>query len=127
MDYFYGVFTAFLGLESGSCVDCQWSDRKLSDFIKNIFICVLKINESLTGLGRHEGRPGVAIGRIPGGPLINWAVPLRHKGSFTQDTESASQFIFNVRQTAANGSGDSSVQEVLVNVKLCRLRVHSSS
>jgi len=29
-------------------------DRKLSDFIKNIFIYVPKMNESLTGLERHE-------------------------------------------------------------------------
>ncbi len=29
--------------------------RKLSDFIKNIFICVLKMNEGLTGLERDEG------------------------------------------------------------------------
>jgi len=29
---------------------CQWKDRKLSDLIKNIFICVLKMNNSLTGL-----------------------------------------------------------------------------
>ncbi len=27
----------------------------LSDFIKNIFICVLKMNEGLKGLERHEG------------------------------------------------------------------------
>jgi len=33
---------------------CQWSDRKLSDQ-ENIFICVLKMNESLTGLEQHEG------------------------------------------------------------------------
>jgi len=50
MDYFYDAFTTFLGLESGSCTGCQWRDRKLSDFIKNIFICVPKMNESLTGL-----------------------------------------------------------------------------
>ncbi len=31
-----------------------WTD-KLSDFIKNILICVLKMNEGLTGLERHEG------------------------------------------------------------------------
>jgi len=41
--------------EVSSCVDCQWRDRNLSDFIKNIFICILKMNESLTGLERHEG------------------------------------------------------------------------
>jgi len=29
-------------------------DRKLSDFIKNIFICVLKMNISLTGLKRND-------------------------------------------------------------------------
>ena len=45
----------FLGLESGSCVDSEWRDRKLSDFIKNIFICVVKMKESLTCLERHEG------------------------------------------------------------------------
>ncbi|CAM4735514.1 unnamed protein product [Leuciscus chuanchicus] len=33
----------------------QWRDRNLSDFIKKIFICVLKINKSLIGLERHEG------------------------------------------------------------------------
>jgi len=27
----------------------------LSDFIKNILICVLMMNEGLTGLERHEG------------------------------------------------------------------------
>ncbi len=27
----------------------------LSDFIKNILICVLKMNKGLTGLERHEG------------------------------------------------------------------------
>jgi len=34
---------------------CQWRDRLLSDFIKNTFMCALKMNESLTGLKRHEG------------------------------------------------------------------------
>ncbi len=34
---------------------CLCRDRKLSDFIKNIFICVPKMNEGLTGLERHEG------------------------------------------------------------------------
>jgi len=33
----------------------QWRDRKLSDFIKNILISVLKMNESLTVLERHDG------------------------------------------------------------------------
>jgi len=38
MGYFNDVFNTFQGLESGSCIDCQWRDRKLTDFIKNIFI-----------------------------------------------------------------------------------------
>ncbi len=29
--------------------------RKLSDFIKNILICVPKKNEGFTGVERHEG------------------------------------------------------------------------
>ncbi len=29
--------------------------RKLSDLIKNILICVTKMNEGLTGLEQHEG------------------------------------------------------------------------
>ncbi len=50
------ALTTFLGLERVSCIAvCLWRVKKLSDFIKNILICVLKINESLTGLERHEG------------------------------------------------------------------------
>jgi len=29
-------------------------DEQISNFIKKIFICVEKINKSLTGLDRHE-------------------------------------------------------------------------
>ncbi len=29
--------------------------RELSEFIKNILICVLKMNEGLMGLERHDG------------------------------------------------------------------------
>jgi len=36
LDYFYDVFNTFLGPKSGRC--CQWRERKLSDFIKNIWI-----------------------------------------------------------------------------------------
>ncbi len=46
MDYFNNALTTFLGLEPA---------RKLSYFIKNIFICVLKMNEGLAGSERHEG------------------------------------------------------------------------
>ncbi len=48
MDYFNDVLT-FLGLERVSCIAvCRV--RKLSDFIKNILICVPKVNKGLTGL-----------------------------------------------------------------------------
>ncbi len=46
MNYFNDVFTMFLG--QLHC--CQWRVRKLSDFIKNILICFLKMNEGLMGL-----------------------------------------------------------------------------
>ncbi len=49
MDCFTDVLTAFLGLGTFQLL------RELSDFIKNIFICVLKMNEGLTGLERYEG------------------------------------------------------------------------
>ncbi len=48
MDYFNNVLTTFLGLEHGSCI------AKLLDFIKNILICVAKMNEGLTGLEWRE-------------------------------------------------------------------------
>ncbi len=50
MDYFIDVLNTFLGLESVSCI--VWV-RKLSDLIKNILICVPKMNEAVTGLERH--------------------------------------------------------------------------
>ena len=53
-DWSYDLFMNFLKHQSFSCMDCQWGDRKLSDFIKKIFICVRKMNESLTGLEQHE-------------------------------------------------------------------------
>ncbi len=44
----------FLDLQSVSYLDFQWRNRKTLDFIKNIFICVSKINKSLKGLEQHE-------------------------------------------------------------------------
>ncbi len=39
----------------GTVVKARWKIiRKFSDFIKNILICVPKMNEGLTGLERHE-------------------------------------------------------------------------
>ncbi len=63
VDYFNDVLTTFLGLDWVSCVAVYGGGgggggggvRKLSDFIKNILICVLKMNEGLTGLKQHEG------------------------------------------------------------------------
>jgi len=46
MDSFYNLFTNFAKRQRV---------RNLSDVIKNILICVLKMNESLTGLEQHEG------------------------------------------------------------------------
>ncbi len=44
MNYLNDVLT-FLGLERGSCITVY----ARSDFIKNILICVPKMNEGLTG------------------------------------------------------------------------------
>ncbi len=54
MDYFIDVLATFL------CVDrnilaVYGRVRELSEFIKNILICVPKMKEDLTGLERHEG------------------------------------------------------------------------
>ncbi len=53
MDYFNDVLTTFLGLERVSCI-AVYAGSESSDFIKNIFICVPKINEGLACLERHE-------------------------------------------------------------------------
>ncbi len=54
MDYFNNVITTFLGIDHGSG-SCLWRVRKLLDFIKNILICLLKMNKGLVGLEQHEG------------------------------------------------------------------------
>ncbi len=51
MDYFNNFLTTFLGLARVSCVAVYGRDRKLSDFIKNILIFVLKIED----FERHKG------------------------------------------------------------------------
>ncbi len=53
MDYFNNVLTIFLGLEHGSYV-VVYEGSRLLYFIKTILICVLKMNEGLTGLEQHE-------------------------------------------------------------------------
>ncbi len=54
MDYFSDVLTTFLVLERVICITV-WRGRKLSDLIISILICVVKMNEGLMGLERHEG------------------------------------------------------------------------
>ncbi len=55
MDYFIDVLATFLDLGIFQLHCYLWRVRKLSDFIKNILICVPKINEGLMGSERHEG------------------------------------------------------------------------
>jgi len=55
VDCFNDVFSTFLDLESGDYIAIYGRVIYLSDFIKNILICVLKMNEGLTGVERHEG------------------------------------------------------------------------
>ncbi len=55
IDYFIDVLTAFLGLKCGSFVAVYGRVRELSDLIKYILFCVLKMNEGLTGLEWYEG------------------------------------------------------------------------
>ncbi len=55
MDYFNDVHTTFLGLEHVSCLAVYGRVRKFSDFIKNILICVPKMNKNLTDLELHDG------------------------------------------------------------------------
>jgi len=52
---FRSLYELFETSRRGSCIAVYGEYRKLSDFIKKIFICVSKMNESLKGLERHEG------------------------------------------------------------------------
>ncbi len=55
MDYFTDVLATFLCIDHGNILAVYGRVRKLSDSIKNILICVLKMNKGLTGLERHKG------------------------------------------------------------------------
>ncbi len=55
MDYFTYVLATFLDLGTLQLHCCLWRVREHSDSIKNILICVPKMNEGLTDLERHEG------------------------------------------------------------------------
>ncbi len=50
MDYFTDLITVFLCLDRGSTLAVYRRVRELLDLIKNILICVPKMNEGLTGL-----------------------------------------------------------------------------
>ncbi len=52
MDYFTDLLATFLCLDHGSSLAVYERVKELMDFIKSI--CVLKKNEGLTGLERHE-------------------------------------------------------------------------
>ncbi len=54
MDYFNDVLAMFLSLDRIRILAVYGRVRELSEFIKNILICVPKMNEGLTGLERHE-------------------------------------------------------------------------
>ncbi len=55
MDYFNDVLATFLDLDRVMILVVNGRVRELSEFIKNILICVPKMNEGLTGLEQHEG------------------------------------------------------------------------
>ncbi len=55
MDCFTNVLTTFLGLGTFQLHFHLCRVRELSDFIKNILICVPKMNRGLMSLERHEG------------------------------------------------------------------------
>ncbi len=54
-DYFNDVLTTFLDLDCVRIIAVYGRVRELLGCIKNILICVPKMNEGLTGLERHEG------------------------------------------------------------------------
>ncbi len=54
MDYFNDVLATFPSLDRVRILAVCGRVRELLEFIKDILICVLKMNEGLTGLERHE-------------------------------------------------------------------------
>ena len=55
MDYLNNVLATFLSLDCGSILAVYGRDKELSEFIRNILICVPKMNGGLAGLEQHEG------------------------------------------------------------------------
>ncbi len=54
MDYFNDLLATFLSLDRVRILAVYGRVRELSECIKNILICVPKMNECLMGLERHE-------------------------------------------------------------------------
>jgi len=69
VDNFNHVFNYLSGRQKVQCRCCLCVDQIPSDFIKNILICVLKMNEGLMGVERH----GVINERIF---IFVWTNPL---------------------------------------------------
>ncbi len=55
MDYFTDLLATFLDLDCVNYIAVYGRVREISECIKNILICVPKMNEGLTGLEGHEG------------------------------------------------------------------------
>ncbi len=55
MDYFTDVLAMFLCGDRGNILAVYGRVWELSDSVKNILICVLKMNEGLMGLKRLQG------------------------------------------------------------------------
>ncbi len=74
MDHLIDVSAAFLCLERGSSLAVYGTARKLSDLIKNILICVPKMNKGLTGLEQHEIEWGGGGGVINDRIIFQWTL-----------------------------------------------------
>ncbi len=55
MDYFTNVLAKFLCLDRGGTLAVYGGSKGSKISSKNLLICVMKMNEGLTGLERHEG------------------------------------------------------------------------
>ncbi len=56
MDYFTDLLATFLDVDRVNYIAVYVRARELSESIKNILICVPKMNETFTGLERHGGK-----------------------------------------------------------------------
>ncbi len=55
MDYFTDLLAMFLDLNLARILAVYVRVRELSDYIKNILICLPKMNEGIAVLEQHEG------------------------------------------------------------------------